>query len=54
MGVYFFTGDKIIDYESNAYGVYFRNFQEVENNLDKSLRILSDYIFTQEDECEDE
>ncbi len=54
VGVYFFTGDKIIDYESGDYGIYFRNFREVENNLDKSLRILSDYIYLQEDESEDE
>jgi hypothetical protein len=54
VGVYFFTGDKIIDYESSDYGIYFRNFREVENNLDKSLRILTDYIYRQEDEVEDE
>jgi predicted ATPase len=54
VGVYFFTGDKIIDYESGDSGIYFRNFREVENNLDKSLRILTDYIYTQEDEVDDE
>ncbi|MBD2480409.1 AAA family ATPase [Planktothrix sp. FACHB-1365] len=54
VGVYFFTGDKIIDYESGDYSIYFRNFREVENNLDKSLRILTDYIYRQEDESEDE
>ncbi|MEB3147484.1 MAG: ATP-binding protein, partial [Sphaerospermopsis sp.] len=54
VGVYFFTGDKIIDYESGDYGIYFRNFREVENNLDKSLRILTDYIYVQEDEGDDE
>lgn len=54
VGVYFFTGDKIIDYESGDYGIYFRNFREVENNLEKSLRILSDYIYLQEDDSEDE
>ncbi|MDD1415135.1 ATP-binding protein [Dolichospermum sp. ST_con] len=54
VGVYFFTGDKIIDYESSDYSIYFRNFREVENNLDKSLRILTDYIYRQEDEVEDE
>lgn len=54
VGVYFFTGDKIIDYESDDYGIYFRNFREVENNLDKSLRILSDYIYHHEDDCENE
>lgn len=54
VGVYFFTGDKIIDYESSNDGIYFRNFREVENNLDNSLRILTDYIYLQEDEVEDE
>jgi predicted ATPase len=54
VGVYFFTGDKIIDYESGDYGIYFMNFREVENNLDNSLRILTDYIYLQEDEVEDE
>ncbi|WP_413175831.1 AAA family ATPase [Anabaena azotica] len=54
VGVYFFTGDKIIDYESRNYGIYFRNFREVENNLDKSLRILTDYIYVQEEEGDDE
>ncbi len=54
VGVYFFTGDRIIDYESSNDGIYFRNFREVENNLDNSLRILTDYIYLQEDEVEDE
>jgi predicted ATPase len=54
VGVYFFTGDRIIDYESGDYGIYFMNFREVENNLDNSLRILTDYIYLQEDEVEDE
>ena len=54
VGVYFFTGDRIIDYESSDDGIYFRNFREVENNLDNSLRILTDYIYLQEDEAEDE
>jgi hypothetical protein len=54
VGVYFFTGDRIIDYESSDYGIYFMNFREVENNLDNSLRILTDYIYLQEDEVEDE
>lgn len=54
VGVYFFTGDRIIDYESSDYGIYFMNFREVENNLDNSLRILTDYIYLQEDEAEDE
>ena len=54
VGVYFFTGDRIIDYESSDDGIYFMNFREVENNLDNSLRILTDYIYLQEDEAEDE
>ncbi|MEM1172815.1 MAG: AAA family ATPase [Cyanobacteria bacterium P01_H01_bin.35] len=29
IGVYFFEGSRIIDYEADEYGVYFRNFREV-------------------------
>jgi predicted ATPase len=54
VGVYFFTGDRIIDYERSDDGIYFRNFREVENNLDNSLRILTDYIYLKKDEVEDE
>lgn len=49
VGVYFFTGDKIIDYESSDYAIHFRNFREVENNLDNSLHILNNYIYRQEE-----
>jgi hypothetical protein len=54
VGVYFFRGDRIIDYERSDDGIYFRNFREVENNLDNSLRILTDYIYLKKDEVEDE
>lgn len=54
VGVYFFTGDKIMEYKSGDYSIYFRNFKEVENNLEKSLRILTDYIDREEDESENE
>ncbi len=53
IGVYFFTGNKIIDYQADEYGVLFRNFRDVQNNLDKSARILTDYIYLG-DEAEDE
>ncbi|MBP0016114.1 MAG: AAA family ATPase [Cyanobacteria bacterium SBLK] len=52
VGVYFFKGDKIIDYESDDYGIYFRNFREVEDNLDKSLRILAEEIYIEEDKLD--
>ncbi|MFO7028939.1 hypothetical protein B9T07_02470 [Limnospira fusiformis CCALA 023] len=50
VGVYFFTGDKIVDYQSDDYGIYFRDFRKVEDNVDKSLRILTDYIYRQQDD----
>jgi hypothetical protein len=54
VGVYFFTGDKIIDYQADDYGVSFSNFRDVQNNLDKSARILTDYIYSGGDDAEDE
>ena len=50
IGIYFFTGDKIIKYEADDYGVYFRNFRETINSIDESCRILTDYIYLQEGE----
>ncbi|MDT9188878.1 MAG: AAA family ATPase [Limnospira sp. PMC 894.15] len=50
VGVYFFTGEKIVDYQSDDYGIYFRDFRKVEDNVDKSLRILTDYIYRQQDD----
>ena len=48
VGVYFFNGKKIIDYEANDYGVYFRDFRSVIESLDNSRRILNDYIDSQD------
>ena len=55
LGAYFFTGSKIIDYEAEEYGVYFRDFLEVTEKVDRANKILTDYIYLQEQkECEDE
>ncbi|MEG3438231.1 AAA family ATPase [Pannus brasiliensis CCIBt3594] len=50
LGVYFFTGDKIIDYRTSQYGAYVRNFREVINSLQKSGEVLTDYIYSLENE----
>ncbi|MBE9074866.1 AAA family ATPase [Microcystis sp. LEGE 08355] len=50
LGVYFFTGDKIIDYGTSQYGVYFRNFKEVINSVQKSVEILTNHIYLAENE----
>lgn len=50
LGVYFFTGDKIIDYGTSEYGVYFRNFKEVINSVQKSGEILTNHIYLAENE----
>ncbi|GCA95397.1 ATP-binding protein [Microcystis aeruginosa 11-30S32] len=50
LGVYFFTGDKIIDYGTSQYGVYFRNFKEVINSVQKSGEILTNHIHLAENE----
>lgn len=50
IGVYFFAGDRIIDYEADMYGVYFRDFQAVNDSINKSGKILTDYIYAQESE----
>ena len=55
LGVYFFSGSKIIDYEAEEYGVYFRDFREVTEKVDRANKILTDYIYLQrQKECEDE
>ena len=55
LGVYFFSGSKIIDYEAEEYGVYFRDFREVTERVDRANKILTDYIYLQrQKECEDE
>ena len=50
LGVYFFTGDKIIDYGTSEYGVYFRNFKEVINSVQKSGEILTNHIYLAKNE----
>jgi predicted ATPase len=50
LGVYFFTGDKIIDYGTSQYGIYFRNFKEVINSVQKSGEILTNHIYLAENE----
>lgn len=52
VGVYFFNGKEIIDYDTEYYGVFFRDFQEIINAQEESTRILSDYIYLQESEDE--
>lgn len=52
VGIYFFTGDKIIDYETGYYGIYVRNFREVRDSLNKSSQVLTDYIYAKENEEE--
>lgn len=54
VGVYFFTGDRIIEYDSGHYSIYFRDFQEVSSAIDKSAETLTDYIYTKEREANDE
>jgi AAA15 family ATPase/GTPase len=50
LGVYFFTGDEIISYDSGHYGVYFRNFKDTTISLKKSAEVLTDYIYDKEHE----
>ncbi|HAN75998.1 MAG TPA: hypothetical protein DCQ63_18280 [Planktothrix sp. UBA8402] len=50
VGVYFFNGKKIIDYEADDYGVYFRNFYSAIDSVEKSCKILTDYIYIKESE----
>ena len=55
LGVYFFTGNKIIDYEAKEYSVYFRDFREVTEKVNRANKILTDYIYLQKQkECEAE
>lgn len=48
VGVYFFDGKRIVDYEANDYGIYFRDFSSIIESVDKSRRILNDYIDLQD------
>jgi len=50
LGVYFFNGKEIISYEAEDYGVYFRDFQKVAKEVQKSGQILTDYIYLKEHE----
>ncbi|GGA47881.1 AAA family ATPase [Okeania sp. KiyG1] len=52
IGVYFFDGSRIIDYEADEYGVYFRNFRDIIDSLDKTRKILTDYVYLKEREDE--
>jgi len=45
IGAYFFTGNQIIDYETDDYGVYYRNFKEISENVEKNSKLLTDMIF---------
>jgi hypothetical protein len=50
LGVYFFTGDKIISYNSGHSDIYFRNFKDTTISLKKSAEVLTDYIYDKENE----
>jgi AAA15 family ATPase/GTPase len=52
LGVYFFNGKEIINYEAEDYGVYFRDFQKVNHEVEKKGRILTDYIYLKEHQNE--
>lgn len=52
VGVYFFNGKRIINYGTDYYGAYFRDFREITNAQEESIRKLIDYIYLQEDEDE--
>ena len=50
LGVYFFDGNQIIDYQDNNHGVFFREFKEVTDDIERSNQILTDYIYLKEEE----
>jgi 1-aminocyclopropane-1-carboxylate deaminase/D-cysteine desulfhydrase-like pyridoxal-dependent ACC family enzyme len=52
VGVYFFNGREIMDYEMNDYGVYFRDFREVSRQVERASKILTDYIYVKAHEGE--
>ena len=52
IGVYFFAGTKIIDYQADEYGVYFRNFKDINESVDRGAKILTDYIYMQDQDDE--
>ena len=52
VGVYFFNGQEIIDYETDYYGVYFRDFRSIIDAQNESIRILTDSIYLEESDDE--
>lgn len=52
IGVYFFEGSRIIDYKAEEYGIYFRNFKEINESVNRGAKILTDYIYMQD--CDNE
>lgn len=52
VGAYFFTGNQIIDYETDDYGIYYRNFKEISDNVEKNSKLLTDMIFLKS-QCEE-
>ena len=50
VGVYFFDGKEIIEYDSGYYSIYFRNFQEISSAIKRSAETLTDYIYIKERE----
>ncbi|MBP0016451.1 MAG: AAA family ATPase [Cyanobacteria bacterium SBLK] len=51
VGVYFFNGKKIIEYDSGYYSIYFRDFQETTSAIKRSAETLTDYIYYKEREA---
>lgn len=52
VGVYFFNGREIMDYEASDYGVYFRDFREVSRQVERASKTLTDYIYIKAHEGE--
>lgn len=48
LAVYYFNGKAIIDYNSEDYGILFRDFKQTTNIVDKNNKVLSDYIYLAE------
>ena len=48
VGVYFFDGKQIIDYQSNEYGAYFRDFKNVSDGIENNARLMTDFIYLKE------
>ncbi|MEM9542189.1 MAG: AAA family ATPase [Cyanobacteria bacterium P01_E01_bin.42] len=54
VGVYFFTGDRIVEYNSGHYSISFRDFQEVTSAIDECADVLTDYIYLKGREEDDD